>query len=170
MSDRRDDDEGLGWAGDDDPTLAPVTTTGTGGVTGAGSKAAAPGAPARRTVEEEADEAEDLLAEKDLAEAEKATAQTSSVALIAYGVLGGVYLLYTIGWVISFTTAEVAEVVTFGVVSDLVARTLAIAASPLWFIATLLLTQKKDMRYTFLWLVIGMLVLVPWPFLIGRAA
>lgn len=161
MSDRRDEDEeALGWGGDDDPTLAPVKPA------GAAAAAATPTA-ARRTVEEEADEAEDLLAEKDLAEAEKETAQLSSAALIAYGVLGGVYLLYTIGWVISFTRVEIADIVTFGTVTDLVARTLAIAASPLWFISALLLTQKKDIRWTFIWLVVGVLVLVPWPFLLG---
>lgn len=161
MSDPRDEDEeALGWGGDDDPTLAPVKPAGAAGA------AAAPTA-ARRTVEEEADEAEDLLAEKELAEAEKETAQLSSAALIAYGVLGGIYLLYTIGWVISFTRVEIADIVTFGTVTDLVARTLAIAASPLWFISSLLLTQKRDIRFTFLWLVIGMLVLVPWPFLLG---
>lgn len=161
MSDRRDEDEeALGWGGDDDPTLAPVKPA------GAAAAAASPTA-ARRTVEEEADEAEDLLAEKDLAAAEKETAQLSSAALIAYGVLGGVYLLYTIGWVISFTRVEIADIVTFGTVTDLVARTLAIAASPLWFISALLLTQKKDIRWTFIWLVVGVLVLVPWPFLLG---
>ncbi|WP_440708633.1 hypothetical protein [Herbiconiux sp. YIM B11900] len=171
MSDRRDDDA-LAWAGDDDPTLEPV-----GSPAGRADEAAddpliadTEAAPPARTVLDEAEDAEDLAAERELAEAEAASKQMSSAALIAFGVLGGIYLLYTIGWIISFTRVEVASELTFGVFTDIVARTLAIAASPFWFIATLVITQKKDVRYTMLWLVIGMLVLVPWPFLIGRAA
>ncbi|WP_291055093.1 hypothetical protein [Herbiconiux sp.] len=170
MSDPRDeDDEALGWGGDqDDPTLAPEGATRTVSATTA---SAAPSAtPGGRTVLDEAEDAEDLIAERELAEAEAASKQMSSAALIAFGVLGGIYLLYTIGWIISFTRVEVASELTFGVFTDIVARTLAIAASPFWFIATLVITQKKDVRYTMLWLVIGMLVLVPWPFLIGRAS
>jgi hypothetical protein len=119
---------------------------------------------------DEAEDAEDRAAERELEEAERASAQLSSAALIGLGVLGGVYLLYTIGWVITFTRYEVASELTVGVFTDLVARTLAIAAAPLWFVATLTLTQRRDIRYRFLWLVIGVLVLVPWPFLIGGAA
>lgn len=164
MSNGRDDDA-LAWAGDDDPTLVPE---GSPLVDDEGDDATAE--PRGRTVLDEAEDAEDLIAERELAAAEAASKQMSSAALIAFGVLGGVYLLYTIGWIISFTRVEVASELTFGVFTDIVARSLAIAASPFWFIATLVLTQKKDVRYTMLWLVIGMLVLVPWPFLIGRAS
>jgi hypothetical protein len=119
---------------------------------------------------DEAEDAEDRAADRELEEAERASAQLSSAALIGLGVLGGVYLLYTIGWVVFFSRYEMAIDVTFGVFSDLIARTLAIAAAPLWFVATLLVTQRRDLRYRFLWLVIGVLVLVPWPFLIGGGA
>lgn len=173
MSDARDD-EALGWAGDDDPTLAPEGVPG-----GPGGPAAprgrgprrgetAPAAP--RTVLDEAEDAEDRAADRELEEAERASAQLSSAALIGLGVLGGVYLLYTIGWIVFFSRYELAIDMTFGVFSDLIARTLAIAAAPLWFVATLLVTQRRDLRYRFLWLVIGVLVLVPWPFLIGGGA
>ena len=187
MSDPRDeDDEALGWGGDDDPTLAPEgvpprrtpvapdqTAPRSGQTAPEKVDGAAPAVAAstpRRTVLDEAEDAEDLAAERELAEAEAASKQMSSAALIVFGVLGGIYLLYTIGWIISFTRVEVASELTFGAFTDIVARTLAIAASPFWFVSTLLLTQRKDVRYTMLWLVIGMLVLVPWPFLIGRAS
>jgi hypothetical protein len=174
MSDPRDE-EALGWAGDDDPTLAPTGAAATpvpstpAAPSGRGRETVAP-RDAPRTVLDEAEDAEDRAAERELEEAERASAQLSSAALIGLGVLGGVYLLYTIGWVITFTRYEVASELTVGVFTDLVARTLAIAAAPLWFVATLTLTQRRDIRYRFLWLVIGVLVLVPWPFLIGGAA
>jgi NAD/NADP transhydrogenase beta subunit len=162
MSDSRDDDA-LAWAGDDDPTLTPV---------GVPAKSRARGAapadpPARRSVLDEAEDAEDRAAEKELAEAEAASRQLSSAALIALGVIGGVYLLYTIGWIVSFTRFQTPVDVDFSVVSYRITQTLAIAATPIWFVATLLITQSKDARYRFLWLVIGILVLVPWPFLMG---
>lgn len=164
MSDPRDEDEeALAWGGDDDPTLVAPSTVPARGAAGSGGATR----PARKTVLDEAEDAEDAAAERELAEAEKAGAQLSSVALIAYGILGGIYLLYTIGWVITFTRFEVASLETFDTVTGLISHTLAVAAAPLWFIATLLLTQRRDIRYAFLWLVIGVLVLVPWPFLIG---
>jgi hypothetical protein len=195
MSDSRDDDA-LAWAGDDDPTLTPIgvpskdaaaapDATGTepdvaevdapepnraAAPTKRDSKAAGAAvhaAPARRSVLDEAEDAEDRAAEKDLADAEAASKQLSSAALIGMGVLGGIYLLYTIGWVVSFSRYTVPVTVDFSVVSYRITQTLAIAATPLWFVATLLVTQSKGARFRFLWLVIGVLVLVPWPFLMG---
>jgi hypothetical protein len=176
MSDRRDDDA-LAWAGDDDPTLSPVGSPIADDsaaeiveaveVSPAGETAPAPAAAPRRTVLDEAEDAEDLAAEKELAAAEAATRQLSSAALIGMGILGGVYLLYTIGWIVSFSRYEMPLTVDFSVVSYRITLALAIAATPLWFVGTLLLTQSKDIRFRFLWLVIGVLVLVPWPFLMG---
>jgi hypothetical protein len=191
MSDRRDDDA-LAWAGDDDPTLAPVGSplaedeveeiddtpirdaqptdrapASSAPVSPAPSTTAAAAAPARRTVLDEAEDAEDRAAERELAEAEAASRQLSSPALIGMGILGGIYLLYTIGWIVSFSRYQTPLTVDFSVVSYRITLALAIAAAPLWFVGTLLLTQSKDIRFRFLWLVIGVLVLVPWPFLMG---
>ncbi len=183
MSDRRDDDA-LAWAGDDDPTLAPVGSAvegdeieeiddasvdepGPAPVRTAAPTSAGAGRAAQPTVLDEAEDAEDRAAERELAEAEAATKQLSSAALIGMGILGGVYLLYTIGWVVSFTRYQAPLTVDFSVVSYRITQTLAIAATPLWFVATLLITQRRDIRFRFLWLVLGVLVLVPWPFLMG---
>jgi hypothetical protein len=164
MTDPRDDDEALAWAGDDDPTLQPVSRAPRRGRAASGSPA---GPEPRRTVLDEADEAEDRAAERELAEAEAASAQLSSAALIGFGVLGGVYLLFTIGWAVSFARYEQPIDVDFTVLSHRIGQSLAVAASPLWFVVVLLVGQRADIRYRFLWLVIGMLVLVPWPFLMG---
>ena len=173
MSDPRDDDA-LAWAGDDDPTLAPegapapepVRADRSAGAASAVPVGAAPVAP-RRTVLDEAEDAEDLAVERELADAERASKQMGSASLVVLGILGGIYLLYTIGWIVSFSRYAMPDTIDFSVVSFRITQALAVAASPLWFVATLLLTQKRHARYRFLWLVIGMIVLVPWPFLMG---
>jgi hypothetical protein len=189
MTDERDDDA-LAWAGDDDPTLAPPsagpvaekpaptvvppapTAPATKKSTRASKAAAAAAAAeataaARPTVLDEAEAAEDRAAEKDLEAAEAETEQMSSAALVAFGVVGGVYLLYTFGWVVSFSRYQVPLMADFTVISYRITQVLAIAAPPVWFVAALLILQKRDVRYRFLWLVIGVLLLVPWPFLLG---
>jgi hypothetical protein len=167
MTSRNDD--ALSWAGDDDPTLTPPIQAGSSGVadpTGIETpeRAEAP------TVLEQAELAEDAKVEAELAAAEKASAQLSSAALITLGILGGVYMLYTIGWgiVVARTT------VTFFPLDSLfleicfrIGQFLSIAAAPLWFVSTLLLTQKRTWRSRLGWLLLGVFVLVPWPFIQG---
>ncbi|MGA1835470.1 hypothetical protein VD659_00930 [Herbiconiux sp. 11R-BC] len=146
---------------------APPAATRHSGPDARAAAVATTAAAPRPTVLDEAEEADDRAAEKELEEAEAAAAQMSSVALISLGILGGIYLLYTIGWIISFARYSVPITVDFTVVSARIAQSLAVAAAPLWFVATLLLTQKRHAAYRFLWLVVGVLVLVPWPFLRG---
>jgi hypothetical protein len=188
------DDDAFSWAGDDDPTLRPasegaddedavqaletedaVTAAASAGDPPPASLApevpttvtTAAGPRPGRTVLEEAEEAEELSAAHDLADAERETAPMSSVSLILMGILGGVYALYTIGWLISFGRFPVAQAFDFTVLTVRILQILAVAAAPLWFGATLLILLKRPIRYRFLWLVIGVLVLVPWPFLMG---
>ena len=119
------DDEALRWEGDDDPTLAPGwkrvgrpvdvpaeardAGAGTHADTGAGTRADAgttdaaasgpvdTGEPAAGAVD--ADEPVEAEAET---EADAAT-QPGSAELVLLGVFGGVYLLYTIGWILTAT-------------------------------------------------------------------
>ncbi|WP_378147369.1 hypothetical protein ACFJGV_05250 [Cnuibacter sp. UC19_7] len=190
------DDDAFSWAGDDDPTLRPaserdeaddatvveeletrdaVAAAAASGDSVATPPAQAPRSGARptpaarpgRSVLEEAEEAEELAAARDLADAERETAPLSSIALIVMGILGGVYALYTIGWLVSFSRFPVGDGFTFTILSIRMLQVLAVAAAPLWFGGVLLILQKRPIRYRFLWLVIGVLVLVPWPFLMG---
>jgi hypothetical protein len=164
------DDDALHWAGDDDPTLTPPIQAGTE----AGAADAPAPAPAARveapTVLEQAELAEDALVEAELAAAEKASAQLSSAALITLGIIGGIYLLYTIGWAIVVARTTV----TFFPLDSLflevcfrIGQFLSIAAAPLWFVSALLLTQKRPWRSRLGWLLLGAFVLVPWPFIQG---
>ena len=166
------DDDALHWAGDDDPTLTPPIQAGTApAAPSPTATSAAPTAPAEaHTVLEQAELAEDAEVEAELAAAEKASAQLSSAALITLGILGGVYLLYTIGWAIVVARTTV----TFFPLDSLflevcfrIGQFLSIAAAPLWFVSTLLLTQKRTWRSRLGWLLLGVFVLVPWPFIQG---
>lgn len=138
------DDEALRWDGDDDPTLDVTPEAAT---------------PEKRPA---ADPAPDS-APTEAAEAPR----TGNVALIAYGVLGGVYALWTVGWVLGTGRVRDWILAQPGSVPDPMfhaSTVLAIAAPAIWFAATLLLTRTKPVWLRFVALALGALVLVPWPF------
>ncbi|RFA08489.1 hypothetical protein B7R54_04055 [Subtercola boreus] len=145
-------------------TSAAATTTAT--ATGTAAAATSATANATPTVEEEADIAEDAAAERDLADAEKEAAPLSSAGLIAFGVFGGIFLLYTVGWLVTFIRTPVADSSLAGIVQN-AQGVLAIAAPALWFIVTLLVGAKRRVPVRVVWLLIGVVVLLPWPFLTG---
>ena len=105
-------------------------------------------------------------AEADTAEVAPAT---SSVLLVTYGIIAGAYVLYTVGWVFASlrTTSGSGDLLVqimyqFG-------QFLAIAAPALWFFATLFLTRHRKPAVRVIWLVVGLVVLLPLPFILGGA-
>ncbi|OOB90783.1 hypothetical protein [Rathayibacter sp. VKM Ac-2630] len=172
MIDARDDDA-LSWAGEDeDPTLAAGP-----GTTRRRPPRAVRSAPQERpALEGETEERfpeelrEDEPEEDGTSELDAAAA--SSVLLIATGVTAGVYLLYTIAWMVSATRQNAAIAATFA--GDAVGGALyglglwlAVAAPVTWFTATLLGTRDARVRTRVLWLVAGLVLLAPLPFLKG---
>ena len=166
---RDPDDDALRWEGDDDPTLAPGWKTVGKPVpldaAPEGTDAAASGAPAA----DGSDGAAMVAPEADATAAGErdadATRQAGSAELVILGVLGGVYLLYTIGWLIWATTPapELADPVTqfmYGL-----GRWVAVAAPALWF-GTVLWLAAEHGRARLLWLIAGAVLLVPVPFLL----
>lgn len=135
-----DDDDALRWEGDDDPTLAPGWKT-------VGKPVPLEAAPAEP--EAQAD----------------AAAQPGSAELVMLGLLGGVYLLYSIGWLI--TASRPAPVLADPVAQFMYGfgRWFAVAAPALWFGAVLWLAAERR-RARLLWLIAGAVVLVPVPFLL----
>ena len=92
---------------------------------------------------------------------------TSAVVLVSLGVLGGIYLLYTVGWAISwqrflYTSDNELELVAFRV-----QQVLALLAPLLWFVATMLLTRTRKPVIRLLWLLLGAVILIPWSFVMG---
>ncbi len=184
MTEQRDDDA-LSWAGDDDPTLDPSAS----GERSRGEatsnevlETSAP--PARRLdkpvppvpvpatpVEAEPQSEPDEAAAADRTPAEPAVAereQMSSVMLVTLGIFGGVFLLYSVGWLISAFRPDAAPP------SDAVGRFmfdlgqgLAVAAGPVWMAATLWLTRGGRPLVRIAMLLLGVLLILPWPFLRG---
>ncbi|GGD36898.1 hypothetical protein GCM10010915_17030 [Microbacterium faecale] len=139
-------DDAFRWDGDDDPTLA---------VTPDADADAAEPSP------------EPDLAPQETDETTTEVAGTGNVALVAYGVLGGVYALWTVGWILGSGRVLDWIVAQPGSVPDpmyLASMVLAILAPAFWFGASLLLTRRKRAWLRFVALSIGALVLVPWPF------
>ncbi|MFJ4224896.1 hypothetical protein [Microbacterium sp. NPDC089695] len=88
----------------------------------------------------------------------------STAMLLTLGVVGGVYLLYSVGWVVgglrlkplaNFFVADAMFIPWF---------VLAVAAPALWFVASLVLTRGRAGWMRVGALVLGVVLLVPWPF------
>lgn len=98
-------------------------------------------------------------------------APLGSVSLVAIGVIAGVYALYIVGWIIGgFRLRE--GLVQTSLVSDFsfyFMFWLAVAAPLLWFAAAWLTTRRSAVWVRIVSLVVGMLVLVPWPFVLVGA-
>lgn len=168
MTSHRDDDA-LGWAGDDDPTLA----------SGSGQAPAEPG-PAREPAPEpggapEPEPAPDIpdgwsvtgpTAAVEEQAARAAAAPTSPVTLIALGIFGGVYLLYTIGWFLGITRIDNPLIEPVARFMFSLGLWLAVAAPAAWFGATFWFTTARP-RARIGWLLAGALLLAPLPFVLG---
>lgn len=151
---REQDDDALSWAGEEnDPTLVPTHSA-------ASKPVVAQTAVESVTTDEDAEP-----------EAPAADAAASSALLVTLGIAAGVYLLYTIGWIIT-GTRQSAQVST--VAADVVGQfmyglglILAAAAPVLWFVGVLLIARKRRPGVRILLLVIGAVVLAPIPFVLG---
>ena len=92
----------------------------------------------------------------------------SSVALVSFGILAGVYLLYAIGWLIAVQRDATAPADVVGAAMHTVGLWFAVLSPVLWIAATFWLTRGSgSLRTRFVALVVGAVVLVPWPFIVG---
>ena len=99
-----------------------------------------------------------------------------NAALISLGVFGGVFVLYAIGWYLGATRLAAVqlesgygELLGVPILADdllyLFWVILATLAAPIWFITTLLVTRGQRFWKRFVGLLGGVVLLVPWPFL-----
>jgi hypothetical protein len=149
VSDRGDDDA-LSWDGDDDPTLTSgrdVVPPRTAKPEVARAVASDPGP--RDDVGEESDEGAPAL---------------GNVALVGFGVLGGVYLLFAVGWLIGAQRLVGRAPYLLGDVMFQGSAWLAALAPALWFAAVLWFMRGQKTWLRFVWLAAGVVLLVPWPF------
>ncbi|WP_194411344.1 DNA polymerase III subunit gamma/tau [Microbacterium cremeum] len=187
------DDDALTWDGDDDPTLD-VGASDAGGEVPAAEAAspeptdteptdAEPDAAAGTAVLPEGFTAvgrgSERVSSADAAagpagapadavavdgEATAAKTPMGNAELIVLGVLGGVYALFAVGWLIGGLRLQgwrpflVTDAMYQG------SLWLAVLAPVLWFATVFLLTRASRSWVRFAWLAAGVVLLVPWPF------
>lgn len=95
---------------------------------------------------------------------------TPAMLLITYGVIAGILLIYTIGWVTVVVTSGYTAPDLLGEIMWQLGEFLAIASPALWFVTVLLLTRGRKPLVRLLLLVLGLVVVIPWPFLLGGVA
>ncbi|MFT4221138.1 MAG: DNA polymerase III subunit gamma/tau [Microbacterium sp.] len=176
------DDDAFSWEGDDDPTLLP------GGHAGAEERDATPVAS---DTEPDAPDPEPValpegfhavgkgsdtvghIEEDGTVVVPAAKAPMGNAALIGLGVLGGVYMLFAIGWLIGglrlhpvagFLVAPDGNASPVWMVGNLVAVWLAVLAPAVWFGTVYWLTARSRPWLRWALLLVGALLLVPWPF------
>jgi hypothetical protein len=99
-----------------------------------------------------------------------AGSSTSSVMLVVYGVFAGAYLLYLVGWILAVQRDTITLPTLFGEIMYQFGEFLAIASPVVWFGAVLLLTSSAKPLARLTWLVVGLLLVAPWPFILGGLA
>lgn len=92
---------------------------------------------------------------------------TSSTMLVIYGIFAGAYLLYIVGWIIAVQGDTYTQASLFSEIMYQFGEFLAIASPAIWLGAVLMLTRGGRVLARVLWLLVGLLLLAPWPFIVG---
>ena len=189
MSTPRDDDA-LSWGGDDDPTL----DVGERHVPGRGSAArpAASGGSANEALQPDPLEPVPLQPDPEPDPLQPAAAETTSAArhpetlvepapdaeeahagpsaplgnvgLVGIGMIAMAFILFAVGWLLAgFRLVDLGLPVPQ---VTIVALTIGAGLAPLvWFVTVLVLTRSWRTWQRFLLLLLGVILLIPWPFL-----
>ncbi|MFE6995002.1 hypothetical protein ACFVAE_03525 [Microbacterium sp. NPDC057659] len=88
----------------------------------------------------------------------------STGMLLALGAVGGIYLLYTIGWLIGGLRMQAGALFLIPSVMYTATLVIAVAAPVLWFAASWMLTRNSRSWVRLTALIAGVVFLVPWPF------
>lgn len=88
----------------------------------------------------------------------------STAMLLTLGVVGGVYLLYSIGWVVGGLRLKPLANLIVADAMYVPWFVLAVLAPALWFLATWVLTRGRAAWLRIFMLLLGVVLLVPWPF------
>lgn len=143
-----DSDDALSWDGDDDPTVTERALPRGWNAVGKGSDDVA-------TIEDDGTVTP--------AHPEEPVGLSTPMLLLV-GVIGGVYLLYMIGWIVGGLRLQPLASFLVSDVMFLPWFILAIAAPALWFLASWVLTRGKAAWIRAAVLLAGVVLLVPWPF------
>jgi hypothetical protein len=179
-----DDDDAFTWEGDEHPTRAPLRRAQAkpeqpASVSGVEAVSSTPdttseSVPEPKPVPEAADGAD---AVPDAAEDAPERAPMGNVALVTSGLVGGIYLLYVIGWIIGglrvskvagYLVSNTGEPPVTWASGNVVGIWLAALAPVLWFVTVWIVTRRSRPWVRWVWLIVGAVLLVPWPlFMVG---
>jgi hypothetical protein len=88
-----------------------------------------------------------------------------NVALVSIGILAGVYLFFTLGWLNGGLRLQGTALFLVSPEMYVPALIIAVAAPAIWFLTVFLLTRGAATWLRFVWLAAGVVLLVPWPFI-----
>lgn len=159
MSTGRDDDA-LRWDGDDDPTLDDGVRAAAEEPLALPEGFTAVGKDSDRVGRIERDGTVVMPGDH---------APMSNATLVTLGIIGGAYLLFTIGWIVGGLRLQGTAQFLVSPVGYRVSFWLAVLAPALWFGTTYLLTRASKAWVRIVWLVGGLALLVPWPFVMVGA-
>lgn len=95
--------------------------------------------------------------------------QMGNAMLLLLGVVGGVYLLYTVGWIIGGLNTQPGALFLIPSVMFQSFLWAAVLAPALWFAASWILTRHSAPWVRVSALIAGVVLLVPWPFVMTGA-
>lgn len=164
---RGTDDDALAWGGDDDPTLDVGSTPDDPDVVQAPTTDAEPKVLPKgfTAVGKGSDEVGRVHADGSVTMPGERVPM-GNATLIALGILGGVYLIDAIGWAIGGLRLQGRAAY---LVTDIMFQGsfwLAVLAPILWFATVILLTLRSKPWVRFAWLIAGVALLLPWPFIL----
>ncbi|WP_243074684.1 DNA polymerase III subunit gamma/tau [Microbacterium sp. SS28] len=172
------DDDALSWDGDDDPTLDIGATASVAADETAGTDAAAPattsalpeGYTAVGKGSEDVGPASEPETQPAAAESTTERQAMGNAALVGIGILAGVYLLLSIGWLLGAARLQLVAQLFLEPAAFQVTLWLAVLALPLWFVTVLWFTRGGRAWVRFVLLIAGAVLLIPWPFVLAGAA
>ncbi|MES2092986.1 MAG: hypothetical protein V4531_04120 [Actinomycetota bacterium] len=94
----------------------------------------------------------------------------SPTLLVTFGVFGGIFLLFTVGWIIGVQRSTVPTANLFFAFMYQLGEILAIAAPAAWFVGVLVLARENRAGIRILLLLFGVVLLAPWPVIVGLGA
>lgn len=94
----------------------------------------------------------------------------SSALLVTFGVFGGIFLLFIVGWIITVQRSSAPSSNLFFAFMYQLRGILAILAPAAWFVGVLVLARERRAGVRILWLLFGVVLLAPWPFIVGPGA
>ncbi|MCH6229243.1 DNA polymerase III subunit gamma/tau [Microbacterium sp. CFH 31415] len=175
------DDDALSWGGDDDPTLdvgaaephavTPAAETASlpegWSAVGRGSEAVTPEANDGADLHDGPLDARGSM--ESPAQGDPVREPMGNAELITLGVIGGFSALYAIGWLIGALRLQGTAQFLVAPVAYQISLWLAVLAPLVWFAAVFLLTAASKTWVRFAWLAAGVVLLVPWPFIMVGA-